>query len=538
MSKKIPKILAIRCLTVALLVATGCSNDSNEASRNVLNRGINGDPETLHPHRQRSNQASQVIRDIYEGLVVQDASGEILGAIAEDFTISKSGLLYEFKIRADARWSDGSPILGSQVVRSFRCLANPKSGSTNSDIISSVVNGQQIIGGERPVESLGIIAPSEDTVQFVLTQPNFTFPMLLALPGASIVYTESELTEACAQVSNLELRKYSGAYKVSRRIVGSKIELERNDNYWESERTRIKSVVYHVVDPVAEVLRFRANELDITANVPSAFFQKAKLEFTDELRVSPFLGVYYIGFNLTNPQFGSDPNFRAALFHGIDRQAIAWRVLGRGERPANTWVHPDVKGYADVGQNMDYLLDRANSSKAMDSFRRSKAFVKKKVELDLLFNSGGGHEQIMLAVQAMWLDALKIKTNLVKEEWKVFLSNVQAGISTDLFRLSWTADYNDALAFLEIFESGHSQNLIGYSNEAFDELIRQSRLQLSNEARIRVLKQAELILLSDYALIPVYFYVSKHLVSTRVGGWRNDVLDIHRTKDLWIVESN
>lgn len=532
------KLLNVWAICLGWLLILGCSDGSEDRAEKSLNRGLNGDPETLHPHNQQSNQSAQVIRDIYEGLLIDDGSGMLQGGIAESFTVSSDGLLYEFKLRPDARWSNGRAIVGSEVVRSFQCLADPSTGSTNSSIVASVMNAREIISGRKSADSLGVSAPSDRIVRFRMANVDSVFPRLLTMPGASIVYTDSEFGEVCARDLDLAERVFSGAYKVAGREVGSMIKLTRNDEYWDAQRTSIESVTYHVVDPDMEIVRFRANEIDITANVPATYFRRLKKEFGTELRVSPFFGIYYIGINFADTRLGSDRNLRAALFHAIDREAIVEKVLARGEWAAHGVVHPMVSGYysnklSDLNPSKGW-----DSSEALRYLQDSKVYGHSNFSLNLLYNSGGGHEQIMLAIQSMWAKNLGISTNLRKEEWKVFLSNVNDGSETELFRLSWTADYNDAMAFLEIFESGHEQNLVNYDNADFDELINKARQELSIEKRSSLLRDAERILVTDYAVIPVYFYVAKHLVARRVKGWTDNPMDIHRTKDLQMIMSD
>lgn len=533
-----PKLLSNWFSWLYILSALGCTSEEGSSSETTLNRGLNGDPETLHPHYQQSNQSSQVIRDIYEGLLVDDGMGTLQGGIAETFAVSSDGLTYKFKLRSNARWSDGSPILGSDIVRSFRCLADPNAASTNSSIISSVMNAREIMKGNIDVELLGISAPSDRYVQFRMAHVNSVFPKLLAMPGAAVVHTRSKTGDVCGSDVEVTDRVFSGAYKVASRVVGSNIQLTKNSHYWDAEKTTIETVIYHVVDPDVEVIRFRANELDVTANVPITYFERAKSEFGSELKISPFLGVYYIGLDMANPKIGSDRNLRAALFHSIDRDAIVEKLLGRGELAARVWVHPMVSGYKSAGSPDQQQSINSDSSITPKNFQKSKQNGSKSLTLDLLYNSGGGHEKIMLAIQSMWSENLDISANLRKEEWKVFLANVRDGLGGELFRLSWTADYDDAMAFLEIFESGHGQNLINYQNDRFDNLLNRARRELSIAKRNLLLMEAEQVLLADYAVIPIYFYVAKHLVSGRVGGWTDNPMDIHRTKDLRIIGTN
>jgi ABC-type oligopeptide transport system substrate-binding subunit len=151
---------------------------------------------------------------------------------------------------------------------------------------------------------------------------------------------------------------------------------------------------------------------------------------------------------------------------------------------------------------------------------------------ELRYNTGGGHEKIAVAIQAMWHKVLGIQVALRAEEFKVFISNVRDMRETQAYRLSWTGDYNDPVTFLQLLETKNSSNLTGYSSEVVDKYLELARSETDIKVRSDILRNAERSALADYPLIPIYYYVSKHLVSSRVIGWSDNVLDIHLSRYL------
>jgi ABC-type oligopeptide transport system substrate-binding subunit len=118
------------------------------------------------------------------------------------------------------------------------------------------------------------------------------------------------------------------------------------------------------------------------------------------------------------------------------------------------------------------------------------------------------------------------------------LANIQAREITQVFRSSWTGDYNDAHTFLSIMEGGNPANLPGYSSEEYDSLMQRAAEQIDLDRRRLWLEEAERVLLSDHPVIPLYFYVSKHLVSPDVIGWGDNVLDYHYSQHLSLALSD
>jgi oligopeptide transport system substrate-binding protein len=171
-------------------------------------------------------------------------------------------------------------------------------------------------------------------------------------------------------------------------------------------------------------------------------------------------------------------------------------------------------------------------SEAVRLFREAGYSVDQSLELELRINTLGGNETIASAVASMWKEVLGIDTRIVSEEFGVLISNIQEKKITEIFRLSWTGNYNDPQAFLQVFESDNPNNLTGYSNPEFDQLMKVAEQNLDPVQRVEILRKAEEIALADQPLIPLYFFVSKHLVRPDIVGWEENVLDIHQSKYL------
>ncbi|MDH3552112.1 MAG: peptide ABC transporter substrate-binding protein, partial [Gammaproteobacteria bacterium] len=154
------------------------------------------------------------------------------------------------------------------------------------------------------------------------------------------------------------------------------------------------------------------------------------------------------------------------------------------------------------------------------------------LQIELRYNTSDTQQKIALAVQSMWREVLGVETTLVSEEFQVLLANMRDREVTQVFRSSWIGDYNDAHTFLSIMESGNPSNMPGYESGKFDDLMRQAADQVEPDRRRLFLEEAERVLLADHPVIPLYFYVSKHLVSPEVQGWGDNVLDYHYSQHL------
>jgi len=498
----------------------------------VLHRGLSTDPESVDPHKARSVAAGEVLRDIGEGLLSYSATGELVAGVADEWTASDDGLIYTFHIREDARWSNGDAVTAEQFVFSLRRLVDPATAAFYAGMVADINNGTEIIAGDLPPEELGVIAADERTLVITLVRPTPYLLSLLTFPSTFPVHPGSIAThgEAFTRAENL---LSNGAYKLDSWEPGSVLSLSRNEQYWNNAATAIDEVQHHVLtQEMTELNRYRAGELQVTGSVPPDSFEKVREDYPDELHVAPYLGVYYYGFNLTKPPFKDNPELREALSLAIDRDVLVESITGRGEAAAYSWVPPGVDNYEPRRFNYaDQTQDERNAH-ARRLLAEAGYNPNNPLRFELRYNTSDTQQRIALAVQAMWKDVLGVEATLINEEFQVLLANMRAGAVTQVFRSSWIGDYNDAHTFLSIMESGNASNMPRYASVEFDEQMRRAAEQVDPKRRRLFLEEAERVLLSDHPVIPLYFYVSKHLVSPDVVGWGDNVLDYHYSQHL------
>lgn len=520
-------------LVVVLALAAGLHACGNEPSSlaSVLNRTGGPEPESLDPHLARTAQAHSVQRDLFEGLTGYSPSGELVAAAAESFEVSDDGLTYTFRLRPEARWSNGDPLTAGDFVTSFRRLVDPGTAAFYAESLIAIENAPDILKGKAEPETLGVRDVDGEFV-IELEYPVPYFLSLLALPSAYPVHAGS-LAEHGETFSRAGKLVSNGAYRLDEWQLGAVIELSRNEHYWNNAGTAIDRVRHHVVvEPSAELYRYRAGELDITSTVPSEAYAKLAKERPDELHVTPFLGTYYYGLNLTRAPFADNPALRQALSMAIDRDVLTKKVTGRGEAPAWSWVPPGVHDYEPRQLPYADLPREEREAAAKRLYREAGYGPGKPADIEVRYNTSETHERIALAIQSMWRDVLGFEATLINEEFRVLVANMRAMEVTEVFRSSWLGDYNDAYAFLHIFESDNPSNMVGYASEEFDSLLERASRQGDPQRRRLYLEEAERVLLTDHAVIPLYYHVSKHLVSARVGGWQDNVLDFHYSQHL------
>jgi oligopeptide transport system substrate-binding protein len=516
---------------LSVVVVCGCSGDAPDTGV-VLQRGLPTDPESLDQHKARSAQAAEVLRDIGEGLVGYSPTGELVPAAAERWDMSADGLTYTFHLREQARWSNGDKVEAGHFVFGLRRLVAPATGAFYANMLAAVVNAPEIVSGDLPVESLGVEALDDSTLVFNLARPTpyllslLTHPSTFPLHPASVADHGDRFARPGRLVSN-------GAYALDAWVPGSILALRRNEHYWNNAKTALDGVNYHVVvQDTAELNRYRAGELHITSTVPPDNFASLQDQFGSELHVAPYLGLYYYGFNLLRPPFKNNLELRKALSMAIDREQLAEKVLGRGEMPAFSWVPPGVDSYEPTVFSFASLTRHERESLAQRLYKEAGYSEAKPLKIELRYNTSDTQKKIAVAVQSMWREVLGVETKLINEEFQVLLANMRDAKVTQVFRSSWMGDYNDAQTFLSVLQAGSAANMPRYANDEYESLMERAAIQVDPERRMLYLEEAERVLLADHPVMPLYFYVSKHLVSPRVSGWGDNVLDYHYSQHL------
>jgi oligopeptide transport system substrate-binding protein len=496
----------------------------------ILRRGNGVEPESLDIHSARSEAALTLLRDLYEGLTAMGPDGEPVPAAAESYDQSPDGLTYRFHLRHGARWSNGDTVVAEDFAAAWRRLVDPHTGAQYADLLKAVRGAAAITTASAPPETLGVRAERPDLLVVELIKPTPYFLDLLTHPAtfpihrASLAAHGRGFAKPGVMISN-------GAFVLTRWDFGSHLVAQRNPYYWNDAATRLDSVEYYSFgDSAGELGAFRTGQVDVTSSIPAAQFQWVKNHLGSELHIAPQLAVYYLGLNLRMSPLATSRELRQALSMVIDREQLVKAVTGAGEAPAYTLVPPQVRNYTPPLP--DYatwpMPERIAKARAL---LRAAGLTGHPPTLELRYNSNELHNRIAVAVAAMWKQALGIDTTLRAEEFKVLLQDIDRG-EVSVFRASWLADYDDAYAFLQILQSGFGINLPRYASPEFDELLDRATREGDTARRRDLLQQAEARMLADQPLIPLFFYVSKHLVDAHILGWQDNGLNVVYSKNL------
>jgi len=522
-------------LLAVLTLATGCERGTDSASSvtssSVVVRGNGGEPGSLDPALAEDIHAFNILTDIFEGLIGTSADGELVPGVAESWAIRDDGLLYTFALRDDARWSNGDLVTSQDFVRAWRRVADPATGSVYGSLLEPILNFSEVQDGSLPPKQLGVSAPDTFALEIRVRQP---VPHLLAVLAMPIAFPVHESAAATGSFSDPERYIGNGAFVLAARSLGGPTRLQVNPTYWDAESVAVEEIVYlPIVNPATEFNMYRAGEIDITHNIPAEQLDALKRTTPEHIRIAPSLALYYLAFDNTEPPL-DDARLRRALNMAIDRETLV-ALIGRGEQAAYGVVPAGTAGHAGSSFSWRNLSDDARQQRARELYHEAGYSDKAPLALSYLYDTEDIHEKVALAVSSMWRDVLGINVTLEKREWQYFLETRNQRANWQVMRFAWFGDYNHPSTFTNIFRSNDPQNLSGYRNADYDELLASTITSPDRGGDGNVLVEAESLLLEDHPIAPLYFFVSKHLVRPGISGFENNILDRHPSKYLAIA---
>ena len=521
-------------LAAALILAGPIGKITPAAAEKVLRWANMAEPETLDPHKSTTVDGANILRNLFEGLTVLDPSGKVALGVAESYSISEDGLSYTFRLRDNAKWSNGEPVTAGDFVYSLRRIEDPKTHSQYAEVLYPIKNAEEVNTGKAALTELGVAAPDARTVEITLKAPTPYFLQLLT-HGSSLPVNEKAVARFGEEWLKPGNMVSNGAYILNDVKPNSHIRIVKNPNYWDAAKVTIDTVVFDPSDDVAAVLkRYRAGEFDVLRDLPDNQLGWLRQNMPKELHIVPYAGVYFYAFNTTKPPF-NDKRVRVALSMAINREIIVEKITAGGQLPAYGFVPDGTANYTPRRMPWRTMSQAEREAAAQKLMREAGYGPDKPLRFELAYNTSENHKRIAVALAAMW-KKINVNVDLINTEFKVHLNNMRVG-NFQMGREGWIVDYNDAQGYLFLLQtSTKQQNFARFSNPEYDRLMDEASLTADTSKRATLLEQAEGILLEEMPVMPIYFYVSKNLVSTKVKGWQDNPLDAEYVRNLSLTD--
>jgi len=512
---------------VAVLGLAGCQRATDRADLVFLN---GAEPETLDPSLITGQPEMRIGEALFEGLTAFDEHGQVVPGVAEKWDISPDGRVYIFHLRKNARWSNGDPVTAPDFRDSWRRTLAPDTGSEYAYQLYYIHNGRPFNEGKlTDFSRTGVVALDDWTLQVTLDNPTPFFLELCASTPLFPVHLPSVEKWGDNWIKPGHLVG-NGPYRLDEWRINDRVRLVKNPFYWDATHVGMQTIDALPTSRATTAFNFyAAGQADLIMDkglVPPALM--TDLRKRPDFHSAPFLGNYFIRFNVTRPAL-KDPRIRRALALVIDKRLIVEKITRAGELPANSLVPPGCAGYQPP-PGLERNPEEARRLLAEAGYPGGKGFPL----LTYLYSEGELNEAIAVELQSMFRQELGINISLERQEWKVYLNSMNS-LDFDLCRSSWVGDYDDPNTFLDMFVTDGGNNRTGFANPKYDQLIADAAREVDQKKRFDIFRQAEQMLISEEAPIcPIYFWVGIQFYNgDRLGGIAANLLDEHPLQRMY-----
>lgn len=491
---------------------------------------LGSEPSSLDPALMTDAQSSIVASGLYDGLTRLNSAGEPQPSIAKTWEVSDDGKTYTFKLRDDAKWSNGDPVTAHDFEYSWKRALAKETAADYAYMLYYLVNGEKYNGGEiTDASQVGVKALDDYTLEAKLNTATPYFISLVAhytywpVHKGTVDGKPEWAAEASTMVTN-------GPFLLAEWAHGDKLVLTKNPNYYDAAKVGFDKATISLVEEESTVYSlFETDKIDWigaqAGSVPSDLVPGLVKEGKAEIKT--IASVYYYLFNTKQKPF-DNVKVRKAFSMAIDRQSIIDNVTKANQTPAYGLVPPSIAGM-DGKSYREMYPDTGFSTENVEEAKKLLAEGLKESELDkfpdstLLYNTSEGHKAIAEAIVDMWRKNLGVEMKLANEEFATFLETRKAG-QYNVARSGWGADFNHAINFTYDLIHPKSGNNDGkYDNQEVGKLLDESFAAPDEKTRLELVAKAEKIALSDdMAVLPIYYYTT---VTMQKPGFEDVVSD-------------
>jgi oligopeptide transport system substrate-binding protein len=522
------RLAARLCSVLGLLSSVlwlGCGKRESLVDRGnregTFHISVGSEPSDLDPQTVTGLGDAKVCHSLFEPLITYElGTFAPAPALAQRWEISPDGLTYTFHLRADAKWSNGDPVVAQDVVDSWRRILTPTLAADYAYFLYLLRGAEEFNKGQTTdFATVGAKAVDARTLVATLTHPAPYFLQILLNSPWRPIHVRSIAAVGDPYRRGTPWTKpgklvSSGPFVLKEWSTHQRVVVEKSPTYYDRARVKLNAIHFYPTDSIdAEERAFRAGQLHATWSLTLSKVLPLQRENSPNLRIDPNLETYFFRMNVRKAPL-SDARIRRAIALAIDRDIIASKILPGGRKPAPTFVPPMLKDYTPPARKA-YDLDAARKLLAEAGHPGGAGLP----PIEITYNNSEILRLVAEAIQQMLKRDLGLEVRLLNQEYKVVFANRRAG-DYQMLLGSWTADYLDATTFLDMWRTGSGNNHTGWSDPAYDKLAERADQMVDPVARAKILAEEENLVLDAAPIIPVYFNTHVYLLSPAVKGYQ------------------
>ena len=472
------------------------------------------EPSTIDPNLANFTQHILVASQVFEGLLNYDKDLKLTPGVAREVPsqsnggISSDGLTYTFKLRPEAKWSDGQPVKAKDFIYAIRRSLDPKLAAPYASTLYDIVGAKDYntaLGTKaapkqasdeqlaRMRDAVAVSAPDDGTVVIKLAAPRPSFLQLISLwvawPVREDIVTKfgDKWTEPPNYIGN-------GPFVLTRWAHNERLEFAPNTNYWGEKPYLDKLTLVIVPDENQAFVAYKNGEIDAVA-VPDANVKlvQADPQLSKETFRTPDLTVFGYEFNSKAAPF-DNAKVRYAIALAVDRNSLIEKVAQGIGKVAYSPVPPGMPGYdANVGKEFDFNVEKAKQALS----EAGVADVSKLPKITMTFSETAANKLRAEFFQGQMKQNLGIDVTLEPLDSPTYQQRFNSGQFQMVFG-GWGADYPDPDNFVpELFKTGSGNNHLSYSNARVDELAAQCQTIIDESKRLAACADAQKAVVAD-----------------------------------------
>ena len=525
------KKLATAGLAVATLsVLAACGNGGSKSSSSdtsTINWYTPTEILTLDISKNTDRYSAMAIGNAGSNLLRVDENGKNQPDLAEKVEVSEDGKTFTATLRDGIKWSDGSDITAEDFVYTWRRMVDPATASEYAYLVSDahVLNADEVIAGEKPVEELGVKADGNKVI-FTLSTPAPQFESLLTFSNF-VPQKESFVKEAGEDYgTSSDKMLYSGPFVVEDwNGTSGSFKLVKNDNYWDAANVKTETVnVQTVKKPDTAVQMYKQGELDFANISQTSAIYNANKNNEDVIDIAEARADYLVYNETGSVEALTNEKIREALNLATDREGLVKAAADTGTNPATAFV---PKGLATLTDGTD-LNEFVSQPYTFDKEKAAQLFKEGLAEL--------GVDSLTLTITADSDNPIKkAATDYIKELWETTLPGLTVEEKFVTFKqrledtknqnfevafVSWGGDYPEGSTFYGLFQSGSAYNYGKVNSPEFDAAYEKALTTdaLDKDAGAADYKAAEQALYEGSHYNPLYNLSNKGLQNPNIEG--------------------
>ena len=449
---------------------SGNGGNGGGGGKKVLNTYYNADISDLVSTTTTDSYSFEVIYNVNEGLYRLDENEKPIPAMAESSEMSDDGLNYTFKLRDGITWSNGDPVTSQDFKYAWLRAISGKTGGSYSFIVADYIKGGNKYGsGDAGEDQVAIETPDDKTLKVTLTDPTPFFLGLTAFPTyypLNQKFLESKGGKFGLGADSL---LYNGPYKLTKFDAANQAVLQKYGDYWDAKNVDLDEVNIRVVKDSQTALNlYKSGDLDIVVLVAQNVDQ---YKDSKEFDTVPEFWTSFLYLNHDDPVLGNE-NIRRAIMTGFDKSSITDKLLNDGSKPATGFVPDGMAGPGDqtFREAAGDTMPEFDPGKAKQLYQKGVQELGKEPTLEITGNDDNTSKDISTFLKDQFEKNLGAKVKINTQPFDALLEATESG-KYQVAALSWIADYNDPMTYMDLWISDSDFNDLNYKSDRYDELI-------------------------------------------------------------------